>query len=168
VSSGLHAPPNQFAHCSTLYCTTRLTHRWGTAPDSVERSKVRYVVVQGPSDGHAVAIIDGEGCPGKSPALPPSHGGSQLFLYHAGAVDDFRKTVLTRFFVDYAKKQGKTLDATKFYNDLKSLQSKQLAAVLTLLAPANAVPIWSVKIRATPAPSLPAVTTTAARTNRNK
>jgi hypothetical protein len=69
-------------------------------------------------------------------------------VYHAAAVDDFRKSVLTPFFVNYAKAQKKTLDATKFYNALKSLQAKQLTAVLTYLAPANELPIWAVNVKA--------------------
>ena len=53
---------------------------WGTPRGSEERSKVKFSVVQGPLDGHAVAIVNSNGCPGRSPALPPSHDGSQLFM----------------------------------------------------------------------------------------
>ncbi|GBF88187.1 hypothetical protein Rsub_00899 [Raphidocelis subcapitata] len=121
---------------------------WPTPPHSTKRGRMKMTVVQGPLDGHAVAIVDSTGCPGMSPALPPSHGGSQLFIYHAQAVDDFRKSVLTPFFVEYAGLLKKQLDQTKFYNELKSLQAQQLAAVLKYLAPANALPIWSVTIAA--------------------
>ncbi|KIY94447.1 hypothetical protein MNEG_13516 [Monoraphidium neglectum] len=105
-------------------------------------------IVQGPLSGEAVAIIDTDGaCPGKTAAVPPSHGGSQLFIYHPKAVDDFRLKVLTPFFVSQATKQGKTIEGPAFYNALKSLQAKQLAAVLELLPPANALPVWAVTIK---------------------
>lgn len=121
---------------------------WDTPVHSEERQKSRMTIVQGPLSGDAVAIIDTDGgCPGKTPAVPPSHGGSQLFVYHAKAVDDFRKKVLSPFFVDYARGDKKTLDETAFYNALKSLQAKQLSAVLTYLAPANALPLWAVTVQ---------------------
>lgn len=40
---------------------------------------------------------------------------------------------------------------TKYYNALKSLQAKQLGAVLTYLAPANALPLWAVDVTASEA-----------------
>lgn len=41
---------------------------------------MKLVVVQGPLTGSAVAIVTSDGCPGRSPAVPPSHDGSQLFV----------------------------------------------------------------------------------------
>jgi hypothetical protein len=52
-------------------------------------------------------------CPGMSPAMPPSHGGSQAFVFHQKAVEDFRSKVLVPFFVNYAKSKGRTLDAVR-------------------------------------------------------
>jgi hypothetical protein len=50
------------------------------------------------------------GCPGASPAIAASHRGSQLFVYHANAVEDFRSQVLAPWFVSYAASKGQTLD----------------------------------------------------------
>lgn len=129
---------------------------WPTAPGSDERGRVKMTIVQGPLDGHAIAIVDSAGCPGKSPAVSPAHGGSQIFLLHAKAVDDFRKKVLTPFFADYAKASGKSFDADKYYNNLKSLQTKQLGATLTYLSPANALPVYGVNVMAMPTSKAPA------------
>ncbi|KAI8469909.1 MAG: hypothetical protein J3K34DRAFT_422397 [Monoraphidium minutum] len=120
---------------------------WPTAPGSVERSKVMFKILQGPLTGKAVAIVDSVGaCPGMAPITLPSHGGSQVFVYHGKAVDDFRTGVLGPFFVNYAKKQGKTLDQAKFLTELKSLQGKHLGATLTNLAPANSLELFTVSI----------------------
>ena len=138
---------------------------WPTPPGSAERGRVKMTIVQGPLDGKAIAIVDGQGCPGRSPAVAPSHGGSQIFLLHAKAVDDFRKKVLTPFFADFAKAAGRPFDSDKFYNSLKSLQTKQLGAVLTYLPPANALPIYGVNVMAMPTNKTP--TTRAANTRPN-
>lgn len=120
---------------------------WPTPLRSKQREKVQFKVLQGPLDGKAVAIVDATGaCPGKSPAAVPSHGGSQVFVYHAKAVEDFRREVLTPFFVKYGKKHGHAIDATAFNNALKTLQAKQLRSTLTYLTPANALPLWSVTV----------------------
>lgn len=50
------------------------------------------------------------GCPGASPAITASYRGSQLFLYHANAVEDFRSEVLAPWFVRYATSKGHALD----------------------------------------------------------
>lgn len=120
---------------------------WSTAPGSEQRSKIQFNILQGPLDGRAIAVVDSAGaCPGQSAAAVPAHGGSQIFVYHGKAVDEFRQQTLTPFFVKYAKKHGKTLDADKYYNELKSLQGKQLGATLTYLAPANTLPLWAVTV----------------------
>jgi hypothetical protein len=60
------------------------TTSWGTAVGSAQRAKASLNVLQGPLDGHAVAIVESKGaCAGWSPAMPPSHGGSQAFIFHA-------------------------------------------------------------------------------------
>lgn len=117
------------------------------------------------------------GCPGASPAITASYRGSQLFLYHANAVKDFRSEVLAPWFVRYASTKGHALDEVsrevhlgpsgrfwsgwskhnltrhlpspqdRFVMDLKSLQAKHLAATLTHLAPANALPMWAAKVQ---------------------
>lgn len=53
---------------------------WPTPPNSPQRSRIKFVVVQGALKGAAVAIVGSKGCPGRSPAVPPSHHGSQLFV----------------------------------------------------------------------------------------
>lgn len=68
---------------------------------------------------------------------------------HPEAVKDFRKDVVTPFFVKYARAHGKTLDAAKFYSDLEALHAKHLGATLRLLSPANALPLWSVEVKTT-------------------
>jgi hypothetical protein len=158
---------------------------------------VKLSIMQGPLAGEAIAAVESTGaCPGYSPAIPPSHGGSQVFIYHQKvrprwwrggdeepadartgqpqgpqwplctrptpaalpvsnpcappqAVEDFRRDVIAPFFVRYAKKQGKALDAGAFNAKLKSLQATQLAATLKYLEPANALPIWPVTIETT-------------------
>lgn len=89
------------------------------------------------------------GCPGASPAVPAARGGSQSFVYHPQAAQDWRDGVLAPFFERHAAARGARLDGARFRAELKSLQAKQLAATLTHLAPANALPQWVVKVRAT-------------------
>jgi len=62
------------------------------------------------------------------------------------AADDFRSQVLTPFFVNYAKKQGKTITADEFLKKLRSIQAQHLATTLKYLEPANALPVWSVTV----------------------
>ena len=120
---------------------------WGTPVDSIERKKAVLYIMQGGLDGHAIAVVKSEGaCKGKSPAIPPAYGGSQMFVFDAAAVEEFRAKVLAPFFVSYAQKEGKKLDKEKFLQKLNDLQAQQLAATLKLLSPANALPIWSVTI----------------------
>lgn len=84
---------------------------WGTPLESPQRGRVNLSIMQGPLAGQAIAVIDSKGaCQGKSPAMPPSHGGSQAFIFHAAAADEFRRDVVTPFFVEYGKSKGKTLD----------------------------------------------------------
>ena len=53
------------------------------------------------------------GCKDTAPAMPASHGGSQVFIYHASAVEAFREKVLTPWFVAYAAEQGTTIDPVR-------------------------------------------------------
>jgi len=60
------------------------SYSWGTPIGSEQRSKVAFSIMQGPLNGHAVAVVESKGaCQGYSPAMPPSHGGSQAFIFHA-------------------------------------------------------------------------------------
>ncbi|KAI8462547.1 MAG: hypothetical protein J3K34DRAFT_462867 [Monoraphidium minutum] len=117
---------------------------WPTPPGSPERAKVNFSVLQGPLSGKAVVIVDAPGCPESAPAMPAAYGGSQVFVYHAAAVEAFRERVLAPWFVAFAAARGITLDQAAFYNALKSLQAKDLAATLIYLDPANALPLWAV------------------------
>jgi hypothetical protein len=87
------------------------------------------------------------GCPGHSPAIPASYRGSTMFLYHAKAIEAWRTQALAPWFVEYARQQGKSLDQAAFLAALTSMQAKDLAATLTNLAPANALPLWAVKVQ---------------------
>ncbi|KAI8463411.1 MAG: hypothetical protein J3K34DRAFT_462441 [Monoraphidium minutum] len=127
---------------------------WPTDPSSVERTKITMPVLQGPLTGHAVNIIDSAGaCPGMSPPIIPSKGGSQIFVYHAKAVDDFRKDILAPLLSAYAATQGKTVTGPKFYEEIIQIQNKMLGAVLALLDPANKVGIFTTTVTVSDAAS---------------
>lgn len=119
--------------------------KWWSASKDRKR-KFRFSVKAGPLVGKAIAIVSNAGskCPGSSPKVTPSQGGSTLFVYHAEAVADFRKKVLTPFFQKLAP--GKTLVAESFVTSLTDLNTKQLTATLTNLSPANAVDLFSLPI----------------------
>ncbi|GBF90270.1 hypothetical protein Rsub_02376 [Raphidocelis subcapitata] len=120
---------------------------WHTPIGSAERQKINYSVMQGALAGEAIAVVESKGeCAGWSPAMPPSHGGSQAFVFHQKAAEDFRNQVVAPFFVNYAKSKGQNIDLATFQKNLQSLQAQHLAATLKYLEPANALPIWPVTI----------------------
>jgi hypothetical protein len=69
--------------------------------------------------------------------------------YHAAAAKDFREKVLAPFFVGFAARRGHSLDQASFTAALNDLHARQLAATLKYLEPANALPLWSVTVKAT-------------------
>eukprot|EP00798_Chlamydomonas_sp_ICE-L_P004185 gene4185-14286_t len=106
---------------------------WWTEMGSIQRSK-------GPLVGKAVMILanDPDSCqPELFPSAFPSAGGGEMFLYEAGAVGVFRKTVLTDFF--YWK--------SEFTESLNALQGIMLGATLADLAPVNTIPIYQAVVR---------------------
>lgn len=126
---------------------------WPTPVGSRERSKVSFVSKAGDLEGRAIAIIDAQGsCQGQSPALSPSAGGSQVFIFHPQAVSDFRTRVLSPWFVRYHSRvaggKGAAFDENTFNLALDSLQGGQLRATLKDLPPANALPQWIVTVTA--------------------
>ncbi|GBF88188.1 hypothetical protein Rsub_00900 [Raphidocelis subcapitata] len=121
---------------------------WPTPLGSPERAKARWTVLQGPLIGKAVCVVDSdEGCADASPTVPASHDGSQVFVYHAKAVQEFRDQVLVPWFVSYGASRGKTIDQARFSDALKSLQSQHLGATLKLLDPVNRLPLWAVTVK---------------------
>ena len=61
-------------------------------------------------------------------------------------VKNFRKNVITPFFVRYARTQGKTLRADVFGDALDELLTKQLGATLTKLEPPKNLKIFTVPV----------------------
>ena len=97
--------------------------------------------------GGAIAIVEngGPGCTGSSPQVSPYVGGSTIFVYHANAVAEFRENVLTPFFIRAS--EGKLQNGTLFLSNFTDLFTTQLTATLTNLEPANAVDVFSVKVK---------------------
>jgi hypothetical protein len=116
-----------------------------------DKAKYNSVVKLGSLAGKAIGIISngGPSCSGYSPAVKPNFGGSSIFIYHATAVDTFRKSILAPFFVS---QQGSNFTSADFYNAVSALQNTQLSATLTLLSPANAVSLFSVTVNTTGSP----------------
>ncbi|KIY94339.1 hypothetical protein MNEG_13623 [Monoraphidium neglectum] len=121
---------------------------WGTPIEDKVRKTVNYAILQGPLIGKAVAIVGNQGaCPTRVPAISSSAGASQLFVYHADAIDTIRKNTMTTWFVNYARKNAPTpLDPTAFYNGVKALQAQHLGATLRLLSPVNNLNIYGVSL----------------------
>ncbi|KIZ01059.1 hypothetical protein MNEG_6902 [Monoraphidium neglectum] len=121
---------------------------WGTALNSRERRNINYAILQGPLVGKAVAIVDSQGaCPTRSPAITSSAAASQLFVFHANAIDTIRKTTMTNWFVNYARRNAPTpLDPTAFYEGVKALQGRHLGATLRLLSPVNQLNVFNVAL----------------------
>lgn len=141
---GLHSPDIPKDVIKAFY-----RYFWGTPVGSVQRRKIHLAFKQGVLGGNAIAVIHSTGsCPGYSPALPPSHCGSQTFIYHAQAVEDFRANVLVPFFINYASKHGHILTQKEFAAKLQNIQAMHLASTLKYLAPANSLPLWTVTITA--------------------
>ncbi|KIY98809.1 hypothetical protein MNEG_9154 [Monoraphidium neglectum] len=122
--------------------------RWDKPIGDKVRKTINYAILQGPLNGKAVAVVANKGaCSTRSPAISSSAGGSQLFVYHADAIDTIRKTTLTNWFVSYARRNAKTpLDPTTFYNGVKALQAQHLGATLRLLSPVNTLNVFGVSL----------------------
>jgi hypothetical protein len=99
----------------------------------------------------AIAIVTNKGpdCTDSSPAVEPNFFGSSVFVYSPNSADAFRKNVLAPFFA----KKNASIDATAFYNKLKSLLDGQLGSTLVNLSPANAIDLVSVEITSSHTPS---------------
>jgi len=112
-----------------------------------EKQIFDFAVKLGPLLGGAIAIVEnaGPGCNGLSPQVSPNIGGSTLFVYHANAVAEFREKVLTPFFI-WAS-EGKLDNGTSFLSNFTALFTTQLTATLTNLKPANAVDLFSVRVK---------------------
>ncbi len=108
---------------------------WAADSDA-KRAKLAFVVKLGSLTGRAIAIVsNAQGtCSGYSPAIPPSLGGSTLFVYTPSAAGAFRTQVMLPFFAD----QGASNWNSQFFGtNLDVLFTKQLTATLTYLIPAN-------------------------------
>ena len=99
---------------------------WAADSDA-KRAKLAFVVKLGPLQGKAVAIVSNAAgtCSGYSPAIPPTLGGSTLFVYTPSAAAAFRSQVMLPFFAE----QGSSgWNATTFQTNLNSLFNTQLGA----------------------------------------
>ena len=117
---------------------------WAADSDA-KRAKLAFVVKLGPLQGKAVAIVSNAAgaCSGSSPAIPPSLGGSTLFVYTPSAAAAFRSQVMLPFFAE----QGSTgWNAATFQTNLDNLFNTQLGATLSFLVPANQSSLVSVDI----------------------
>jgi hypothetical protein len=117
---------------------------WAADSDA-KRAKLSFVVKLGSLQGKAVAIVSNKKgtCSGYSPAIPPTLGGSTLFVYTPSAAAAFRSQVMLPFFAE----QGSTgWNAATFQTNLDNLFNTQLGATLTFLVPANQSSLVSVDI----------------------
>ena len=108
---------------------------WAADSDA-KRAKLAFVVKLGSLQGKAVAIVSNKKgtCSGYSPAIPPTLGGSTLFVYTPSAAAAFRSQVMLPFFAE----QGSTgWNAATFQTNLDNLFKTQLVATLSFLVPAN-------------------------------
>jgi hypothetical protein len=112
--------------------------------DSSITSKMTFDILQGGLDSGAIAVVtnEGPGCLDHSPLVAPNELGNSVFVYHPHAVNDFRHQVVIPFF----KRYDKTIDSGKFWGDMSLLAQIQLEVVLTVLAPANQVNTFTVKV----------------------
>lgn len=119
-----------------------LRYWWTT--DNIGKSKIKFDILQGDPSGSAIVTIDnaGPGCPDYSPVARPNIYGSSIYLYHPSAVLDFRHQVLFPFF----KRYDPSIEYNQFIKDLDSFSNLQLEVIATLLAPANEVDTFSVKV----------------------
>lgn len=108
---------------------------WAADTDA-KRAKLAFVVKLGSLLGRAIGIVSNKQgtCTGYSPAIPPSLGGSTLFVYTPSAASAFRSQVMSPFFAS----QGATgWNATQFQSNISTLFNTQLGATLQSLVPAN-------------------------------
>jgi hypothetical protein len=128
---------------------------WAADSDA-KRAKLAFVVKLGPLQGKAIGIVSNAAgaCSGSSPAIPPSLGGSTLFVYTPSAAAAFRSQVMLPFFAE----QGSTgWNATKFQTNLDNLFSTQLGATLTFLVPANQSSLVSIGVTTVDSPGIVSV-----------
>lgn len=119
---------------------------WPTPLGSPQRAKVDFVVKRGPLAGKAVAVVVNEGpaCTDQTPLSMAAHGGSSVFVYHQGAVADFRAKVLAPLLAGVAADSAfwgtrVSFDQAKFIKGGDALASTQLGYTLNNLSPADQV-----------------------------
>jgi len=112
-------------------------------PDA-QKNRIEFSVKLGSLDGRAVVILNNAGpkCARSSPKYFTNLRGSSVFVFHKGAVEDFRNKTLSSFFRRY----DRSLSRADFRQGVATLFSTQLGATLTSLDPANAVDIFSVSV----------------------
>jgi hypothetical protein len=83
-------------------------------------------------------------CPGYYPLVRPTFAASQVFVYHADAITEFRGYATNRFFEDLLEKYNvRPADFKKTWDDITGLQ---LGATLTDLTPANRLGIFTTTV----------------------
>ena len=117
---------------------------WAADTDA-KRAKLSFVVKLGSLTGRAVAIVSNKNgtCAGFSPAIPPSLGGSTLFVYTPSAASAFRSQVMLPFFANQGPAGWNT---TSFLSNMDNLFGVQLTATLTNLDPANKCSLVTVEV----------------------
>ena len=108
---------------------------WAADTDA-KRAKLAFVVKLGSLLGRAIGIVSNKQgtCTGYSPAIPPSLGGSTLFVFTPSAASAFRSQVMSPFF---AGQGASGWNATQFQSMIGTLFNTQLGATLASLVPAN-------------------------------
>ena len=117
---------------------------WAADTDA-KRAKLAFVVVLGPQQGKAIAIVSNKAgaCPGYSPYIPPSISGSSVFVYTPSAASAFRSNALMLFF-DAQGAAG--WNAAQFQSGIATLFNTQIAATLANLASANKASLISIDV----------------------
>lgn len=146
--------------CST-YCISIYT-KFKRPPSHFpsKQTKFNLVVKLGTLSGAAVGIVTTTGTckdSGFSPAIRGNFMGSTIFVYHAEAVADFRRDVLTAFFA----KQNPAVPAAGFFSNVTALLGTQLGATLAQLGPANAINRFTIAVATTGSPPKPAASAAA-------
>jgi len=126
---------------------------WAADTDA-KRAKLAFLVVLGPQQGKAIAIVSNKfgTCAGYSPLITPNVVGSSMFIYTPSAAAAFRSTILMLFF-DAQGAPG--WNAALFQSGINDLFKTQLDATVANLPSANKASLFNVDVTSSGAALLP-------------
>lgn len=91
-----------------------------------------------------LAPADKDVCPGYYPLVRPTFAASQVFVYHAEAITDFRGYATRKFFADIL--EDLNIAPAVFKKTWDDITGVQLTATLTDLTPANRLGIFTATV----------------------